>query len=462
ELGVISAGGMAIALVTSVTLLPALLVLVGPDRAPAAASVTNDRPGRAINRPRIVLPLALLLAMLAALALPKVGFDFDPLHLKDPDSESVRTFEILADDPETSPYTIDVVAEAGEAAALAERLRALPEVGSVLTLERFVPDAQAVKLEILDSLAFFLLPVLQPVEPGEASPEAWRVAFGDLLAVVEEEGQAVGAGGDALAGALERFAEDGLEARRLEALERALTGTLPDLIERLSIALEAGEVELADLPAQLVERWQTPDDRRRLLVRPAAPITSNAELEAFADAVLEVEPTATGTPVIVREAGRAVLDAFRTASLIALTTITLVLALVLRDPTDVLLVLIPLVLAVLYTGASAVLLGLELNFANVIVLPLLLGLGVSGAIHVVLRARQAGGGRAVERTTTPRAVLLSALTTIASFGSLAVSDHLGLASMGQLLTIAILWSLVCTLIVLPNLLAVRSLWRARR
>jgi len=120
---------------------------------------------------------------------------------------------------------------------------------------------------------------------------------------------------------------------------------------------------------------------------------------------------------------------------------------------DILLVLAPLGLAVLFTAASAVLLGLSLNFANVIVLPLLLGLGVSGAIHVVMRWREEADPEKVAATSTPRAVLFSALTTIASFGSLALSDHRGLASMGLLLTIAILWSLVCTLIVLPGVLA---------
>jgi uncharacterized protein len=108
---------------------------------------------------------------------------------------------------------------------------------------------------------------------------------------------------------------------------------------------------------------------------------------------------------------------------------------------------------VLFTAASAVALGLRLNFANVIVVPLLLGLGVSGAIHVVMRWREEAEPERVAATSTPRAVLFSALTTIASFGSLALSRHLGLASMGLLLTIAILWSLVCTLIVLPSVMS---------
>ena len=115
-----------------------------------------------------------------------------------------------------------------------------------------------------------------------------------------------------------------------------------------------------------------------------------------------------------------------------------------------------------FTAGSAVLLGLQLNFANVIVLPLLLGLGVSGALHVVMRWREEGEGGDFTATSTPRAVLFSALTTVASFGSLAISAHPGLASMGLLLTIAIFWSLVCSLLILPSILALASPWEATR
>jgi predicted RND superfamily exporter protein len=181
----------------------------------------------------------------------------------------------------------------------------------------------------------------------------------------------------------------------------------------------------------------------------------NRDLEHFADAVLAVAPAATGAPVVVTEAARAVIGAFAEASLIAFGLITLLLIIVLRRPADVVLVFLPLAVAVLWTAASAVILGLALNFANVIVLPLLLGLGVSGAIHVVVRRRQAGAASAGGLASTPRAILFSALTTIASFGSLAVSSHLGMASMGLLLTIAILWSLVATLILLPALLTLK-------
>ncbi|HEX6141991.1 MAG TPA: MMPL family transporter, partial [Geminicoccaceae bacterium] len=459
ELGVISAAGMALALVTSLTLLPALLSLFGPAHASAVPAAPHKI--AITHRPRLVLPISLLLAVGSIFALPMVGFDFNPLNLQDPESESVVTFERLAEDPRTSPYNIDVVAPDLEAAkGLADRLRALPAVGEVVSIESFVPDDQATKLEVLESLAFFLGPVLEPADAGELDPAGRRAAFERLRATLEtyfeggvERSEAPGAA--ALATALARFAAAGLDEARLDALDQALTGALPTLLDQLRSTIDAGRVTFADLPEELVDRWVSDGGGVRLLVRPAERVVGNDELRAFAEAVLAVEPAATGTPVVVREAGQVVIGAFRTASWIALGAISLVLIVVLRRLPDVLLVLIPLLLAVLFTAATAVLLGVQLNFANVIVLPLLLGLGVSGAIHVVLRARQSGSSENLERTSTPRAVLFSALTTIASFGSLAVSDHRGLASMGLLLTIAILWSLVCTLVVLPNLLALR-------
>ena len=145
------------------------------------------------------------------------------------------------------------------------------------------------------------------------------------------------------------------------------------------------------------------------------------------------------------------------AALISAVAVTLMIFLMLRSIRDTLLVLVPLILAALYTVAATVILSTPFNFANVIVLPLLMGLGVANGIHLVSRAREEKSAAAAFSTTTPRAVFFSALTTIASFGSLAVSSHRGTASMGELLTLSIGITLVCALVVLPSLM---RLWPA--
>ncbi|NNF77547.1 MAG: hopanoid biosynthesis-associated RND transporter HpnN, partial [Rhizobiales bacterium] len=129
----------------------------------------------------------------------------------------------------------------------------------------------------------------------------------------------------------------------------------------------------------------------------------------------------------------------------------------LRRVWDVLLVLAPLMLAGLLMVGYTVAFDAPFNFANVIVLPLLLGLGVDSAIHYVLRARASDTSRAVAKTWTPRAVIISSFTTMGSFGTLWLSSHLGLASMGELLCVAVFFTLLCTLVVLPQLIE----WSAR-
>jgi uncharacterized protein len=334
-----------------------------------------------------------------------------------------------------------------------------------VTIGSFVPKAQGEKLELIESLAWLIGPLLEPAptaplaaEERDQALDRLRTTLADGLSngLAAEENPGTVALARAL-GELPAVSGDGRAAAQAE-LEARLMGLLPVLLEDLRQGLEAEEVSLHDLPAAIRDQWLTPDGQARLLVRPAWRIDNNAELQAFAEAVLAEVPHATGTPIVVLEGGNAVVRAFVQASILALVLIVALLGVILRDLRDTLLVLAPIVLAALLTGASAVVLGLSINFANVIVLPLLLGLGVSGSIHVVIRQRQHGG---VAGTSTPRAVVFSGLTTIASFGALALSDHLGLASMGQLLTIAILWSLVCTLVVLPAMLVASSRQQAR-
>jgi predicted RND superfamily exporter protein len=171
-----------------------------------------------------------------------------------------------------------------------------------------------------------------------------------------------------------------------------------------------------------------------------------------------VVPDATGSPVVILESGNAVIAAFQTALVISASFTVGLVAVIVRNVRDVGLVLAPLALAALTTIGASVALGLSFNFANVIVLPLLFGLTVHFAIHLVLREREqrqatGGGAASAFETTTPRAVVLSALTTIGSFGSISFSSHPGTASMGILLTIALTLALASTLVVLPALMA---------
>lgn len=454
ELGLIAGTGMFLALLANLTVLPALLALLPRPSANPWRPISGVALQRA-SRP--ILAVAAVLAVLAAVVAPAARFDFNPLSLKDPSTESVATFLDLAGDPDTTPYVIKVLADdAAAAGSIVDRLAAIPEAGRVITLASFVPVDQDEKLAMIDDLAFFLGSAVSAIDPlppptdDDRQDALARLRAGLILAI--------GAEGDLAAAAAELDAAlaTSVDAAAVAELERRWTTHLPRALDQLRTALEASDVSLDDIPAELRARWQADSGAVRIDVQPAIPIADNTDLRRFADAVVAVVPTASGGPVIITEAGRVVLRAFLQATALAVVLISLLILGILRRFSDVILVLVPLIFAALMTVAASVLLGLAFNFANVIVLPLLLGLGVSSSIHLVMRRREAGVGVAVLSSSTPRAVLFSSLTTVAAFGSLAVSGHPGMTSMGQLLTVAILFVLLATLVVLPCLMSVIS------
>ena len=470
ELGIIAGSGMFIALVANLTVTPALLWLLTRRSGGRTADVTQLRVNpfawTVRNHSRTVLIGAAALGVIGCAALPFVRFDVNPLNLKDPTTESVSTFLDLTEDVKTTPYRINILAEDQAAAdALADRLERLELVDNVITLSSFVPRNQDEKLDVIDTMALFVLPVLEPLNqpepPGPAARQMALDAFLNALRAYLDQAPGIDA---ALTAAVERLATalSRIDERAqgdpqvLAELDERLTTFLPDWIADLRAGLNAGMITLADLPESLSERWVAEGGQTRIEVLPAIDIGNERAMRAFAEAVQEVAPRATGTPVVLTEAGGVVVSAFIKATVITIVLITALLIVIYRRLDDVVLTLAPLVLTAVLTLAVAVALGLPINFANIIVLPLLFGLGVSSSIHLVIRRRRGAGLEDVMTTSTPRAVTFSALTTIASFGSLAVSPHRGMASMGQLLTIAILLMLVSTLVVLPSLMNVLS------
>ena len=458
ELGLIAGSGMFIALFANLTVLPALLSVM-PMRIRGGEFGAGSR-GRVLS-PALAKAVAfgaLAVGLAALAALPMARFDFNPLNLKDPNSESTATFLDLIRDPNVPVYAIDILADdlaAADAAAAA--LADVPAVEAAVTLSSFVPDDQDEKLAIIDDLAIYMAPALGRPRYTLTGRSQRRAALDGLdrqLAIVAAKDQ--GELSVAVARLRASLAAIGRDDEALAFLEGRLVVNLPAALERLSTALMAAPVAFDDLPETVRERWLTADGRARVQVIPAETMDSNEALTRFVDSVMAVIPDATGTPVVISQAGKAVVAAFLQATVTALVLITLILALVLRTVRDVMLVLAPLAFAAVMTVAAAVVLGLPFNFANIIALPLLLGLGVSAGIHLVLRWREMGEADHVLASSTPRAVLFSALTTAAAFGSLALSDHRGMNSMGQLLTIAIACTLLAMLVLLPALLALTS------
>ena len=455
ELGLIAGAGMFIALFLNLTLLPALMrLLPAPAGAAhlgplAAASAGLQR--RAGRHAGLLAALGVVLAIAAAFALPQARFDDDPFNLRDPDSPSVAALLTLLDDPRVSPYSAQVLADAqdGDVGATVARLEALSEVEAAVSLDTFVPAEQDLKLDIIDQTALLLSPLFAPPPPLPTPNDHGRAAAqARLEAALQSPPEALEEQAGRLHAALQNLG--GVTPAELET---AWLGGFEAALDRLLDALEAREVSEADLPAELRSRYEAADGRKLIEVVPVEDLRDPAARERFVAAVQTVAPKASGVPVTIVEAGRAVVTAFVQASVLALCAISLQLLIVLRSPLDTLLVLLPLSLAALLTLAVGVVAGLPFNFANVIVLPLLLGLGVDSGIHYVMRAREEKAAAVGVANSTPRAIFVSALTTVASFGALSISQHPGTASMGQLLTVAIVITLVCVLAFLPALLA---------
>jgi hopanoid biosynthesis associated RND transporter like protein HpnN len=456
ELGLIAGMGMIIAFVLSITLFPALLAILRPG---AEAREVGFVGLAGINRRllrgrRVVLAVAGAAAVLCVALLPFLSFDFNPLHLRSTKMESVSTLLDLLADTDRTPNTVDVLAPSlAEADALAERLSRLPQVAHAVTLSSFIPEKQTEKLQLIEDAASLLGPTLSPprVRPAPSDAETAE----SMAATARALGEAAGAETSPAAEDAKRLAAilDTLAKGTPELRARANETLIPPLqimLAQLRSLLEAQKVTRQSLPADLVRDWVTGDGRAKVQVFPSGDSNDNRNLERFVAAVRELAPHATGAPISIQEAAHMIVGAFIEAGLLSFVAVAALLVLVLRRTRDVILTMIPILLGGLLTLGSCVVVGQPLNFANIIALPLLFGLGVAFNIYFV-RAWRAGEARLLQSSLT-RAVLFSALATGTAFGSLWLSPHPGTASMGRLLMISLAWTLVTTLLFQPALL----------
>lgn len=449
ELGIIAGLGMIIAFAVSITLLPSLIALFNPAGEPEpmgykALAPVDEFMSR--NRKPIIAGVALVVGAGLPL-LFHLRFDFNPIHLRDPNTESVATYLDLKRDRNMEIDNIQLLApNTAEAEKKAERLAQVPEVAAVRTLMDMVPAQQDEKLALIAKAAAALKDALNPDEIQQPPTDAEIVeSLKEAAQRLEESandsfnaGQQKGiAGARRLAAALTGLAQAPAEKRLLA--DEVMVGPLAYDLEQFRDLLTAQKVTLADLPPELVKEWRTPDGQQRLSIAPKDQSGSEESLRAFARAVLKVEPNATEGPVSILEASRTIIGAFFEAAGWALASIALLLIIMLRRVSDMLLTLIPLMLAAVVTMEVMVLLGMPLNFANIIALPLLLGVGVAFKIYYIMAWRE--GGTNLLQTSLTRAVMFSAATTATAFGSLYFSSHPGTSSMGELLAL----SLVCTL-----------------
>jgi uncharacterized protein len=456
ELGLIAGVGMLIAFFTSITLLPALLNKLKPGSEPHPLGYKWLAPvDEFLERHRTpILVVTALLIVGASPLLYWLKFDFNPMNLRNPNVESVATYLELQGQPDNAANDIVALEPSLKAAdEIAAKLQALPQVARVTTLSTFIPTDQDKKLPLIQNAAETLDPALSPdkVSPPPTDAENIAIINSTVAALNKFAAQSPGPGADAakrLAAALDTLAKGDQAAR--QRAEVAFVQPLQTELDNLRHLLKAQQVTRENLPPALVNQWITKDGQARIEVMPSGNENDNATLREFARDVQNVEPNATEGPVSILEARRTVITAFLEAAAWALLSIAVLLWITLRRLGDVLLTLIPLLVAGLVTLEICAAIGMPLNFANIIALPLLLGVGVAFKIYYIMAWRE-GQTRLLQSVLT-RAVTFSACTTATAFGSLYFSSDPGTSSMGKLLAISLLTTMTAAAFFQPVLM----------
>lgn len=462
ELGIISGGGIFIGLLVSLSLLPVLLKLL-PIK-PATTVRHSQLPEWVYLFPfrhaTLVRICALLLALLATLSLSQIRFDSNPINLRDPTTQSVIAFKKLLKSQVDSPFACSALTgNLQQANQLAAKFSQLSSVHEAITLANMVPEQQDEKLDIIENLN-----LIMPVQlnrfvnaPEHSDIRAALLDFDarlsqvalnsskqvaeDLLLKLQQDVQA--------------FVHDADSKPNPELiyqqLEQSVLKLLPHTMLMLRDGLTATGFNMDDLPLEVRSHWVSQDGSiYRVLVMPEQDLNDPENLKLFVNQILQTSPNVFGLPIGDVSSGQAIVEAFIEAFSSALLMIILLLIVLTRKLRTVVLIVVPLLLAALLTGACNVWLNNPFNFANIIVLPLLLGMGVDSGIHIVHRLQhQRGDQTRLLQSSSARGVFYSALTTICSFSSLAFNSHAGTASMGLLLAIGIVFMIICSLLVLP-------------
>ncbi len=467
ELGWIAGGGVLLCALACFTVLPAALTLFDRRGDIAVAIPIGTHAGwlpRLSARPRLVIGSALVLAAGLAVCATRITYDHNLLRLQDQSLDAVRWERLLIDHTDgASWYALSYTNTPEEALALKARYERLPEVSRVVEVASLVPRDQDYKITLLHKIHDLLErlpPRGTPVRrPAPDAAEVARAASA-LMTRLQPPAGAEGAPllielRDHLAALRRRLGEvaGATAGERLRLFEERLTGDLAENLHQLRDVSAPAPIALADLPAPLRDRYVGRGGKWLLRVFARDSLWDYEPLEHFTRQVQAVDPEATGKPFGTVEGLKSLKSGFQWAGLYALAVIVLVLLADFRSVSHALIAVAPLALGLVLSLGVVGLLGLALNPANMIALPLILGVGVDNGVHVLhdyLLRRQEGS--ATISRAIGRGVLLKAVTTMIGFGTLMVSSHRGLFGLGFILTLGVACCMVTALVFLPAVL----------
>lgn len=460
EMGIISGGGMIIAVAISLTLIPAFFALVNEPRAPTDMPFVHTMTSLVANHSKATATVTLIVAVILTGIASQATFDYSTLSLKDPDSEAMTTLRELQDENIMTDYALTYLADdLASANEVKQRLADLPEVAEVRTPDDYLPTDQEENFYILEDAGFFLESVFEPVMIDEPfTDDEFQAQLGLLERNLENN---LEESDSELVESLQSLLNE-VRALRMgdaetpAAFTRLIVPPIKTEIAWLETALFPDEVTLEDLPDNMRDRLRSEQGQVVVSITPAEDVVPVDAMRRFTEAVMSVVPEVTGRPVLDLGIGDIVVRAFMIAIGLAVISIFIILLLTLRSLTDAILVFIPLAMTAMLTLAVSVVIDLPLNMANVVVIPLIFGLGVDNGIHIVKRFHQCADVNDLVHCSTPKAVFLSNLTTLGTFCALSFSTHQGIYSIGVLLTVALTALMFLTIVSLPALLATFS------
>lgn len=492
EMGIICGGGLLICLVPMVTLLPVLLLR---DRQPAPNPPAGKRDHREwienlwLGRPVLVVAATLISCAVAAWQFPRIHFDYNLLNMQSQGLPAVEFEEKLISAVTNSAsgtnasgrsvlFAAVVTDSVGQALQLEEQIRKLPVVAEVDSIARLLTEDASDKLrligEIKQELAGlqFAPPESEAVNAAELSRTLYSTGgyLGLAAEAAQAEDEALARQLRSLRKAIEKFravmlkgteAEQAARAVKLAAFQDALFSDMRETFDALRNQDNRGRLRVEDLPPALRDRFVGVSGKYLIQVYPKENVWHREHQKEFVQQLRTVDPNVTGTPVQLYEYTTLLKRSYEQAALYSLAAISLLVFVHFRSLSSVLLSLLPVAVGGIWLGGLMGYYGIQFNPANIMTLPLVIGIGVTNGIHILNRFAEERTASLLARSTG-KAVLVSGLTAVAGFGSLVLARHRGIESLGYVMAIGVMTCMIAGLTFLPallNLLAKRDRWK---
>src|SRR5579863_807956 len=461
ELGIVSAAGLFLCLISALLVFPALVVLrdryrpasTRPQLAPRTRASILEA---AFRRPTLIVVGAMVITAGLLILMGRVRFDQNLLKLQAEQTEAVKFENVLLKDSGRSSWFAVSLApsmEAGETRAAA--FRKLPVVSDVETISTYIPDDQAAKLKTLHGLSAMLAPIaMAPLnhagDPARLARELGRLAHSlNMLASAGPSGAAANEAPGKTA-ALAQTALDRLnrDPKAFAGYEASTNADLRARLGELKSDLNPPAVTAANLPKVVRDRFIGRSGRFLVQIYPRGDVWEDAALSRFIGALKTVDEDVTGPPVQTYNIATVMRRGYERAAVLALIAVFVFVFADFRNLRDTALATVPLLFGGAWLLEAMGYMGWEFNLANLFAVPILIGTGVDNGVNMLYRWREERDKSALILTkAVGKSVTICSLTTIAGFAALMTAEHRGIASLGWVLSLGVTLILIATLVV---------------